>query len=136
MIFSNFNNSCSKLFILRNLQEQVKKAFWPFTVWINCSRDLKSFSNSRPSASNFKFFSITRTIFSQNDFGNKIPYFQFSVRNVTSKKIGSILNSLNSNSQTADTMLLKIISTSYFYPYWVKIFMFKIIVENKQNFIC
>ena len=37
---------------LRNLQEQVKKAicyqklFWPFTVWINCSRDLKNFANS------------------------------------------------------------------------------------------
>ena len=51
------------------------------------------------------------------------------------KKFGSILNSLNSNSQTADTMLLNMISTTYFYPYLVKIFMIKIIVENKQNFI-
>ena len=48
---------------MRNLQEQVKKAFcyqklfWPFTVWINCSSDLKNFANSRPSASNFKSFS-------------------------------------------------------------------------------
>ena len=48
---------------MRNLQEQVKKAlcyqklFWPFTVWINCSSDLKIFANSRPSASNFKSFS-------------------------------------------------------------------------------
>ena len=48
---------------MRNLQEQVKKAFcyqklfWPFTVWINCCSDLKNFANSRPSASNFKSFS-------------------------------------------------------------------------------
>ena len=42
---------------MRNLQEQVKKAFWPFTVWINCSGDLKNFENSQPSASNFKRFS-------------------------------------------------------------------------------
>ena len=48
---------------MRNLQEQVKKAFcyqklfWPFTVWINCSSDLKNFANSWPSASNFKSFS-------------------------------------------------------------------------------
>ena len=48
---------------MRNLQEQVKttfcyqKLFWPFTVWINCSSDLKLFANSRPSATNFKSFS-------------------------------------------------------------------------------
>ena len=48
---------------MRNLQEQVKKAFcyqnlfWPITVWINCSNDLKTFANSRPLASNFKSFS-------------------------------------------------------------------------------
>ena len=41
------NSNCSKLLYLRNLQEQVKKVvcyqklFWPFTVWINCSSDLK-----------------------------------------------------------------------------------------------
>ena len=35
-----------------NLKEQVKKAFcyqklfWPFSVWINCSTDLKNFANS------------------------------------------------------------------------------------------
>ena len=27
---------------------------WPFTVWINCSRDLKKFANYQPLASNFK----------------------------------------------------------------------------------
>ena len=68
---------------MRNLQEQVKKAFcyqklfWPFTVWINCSSDLKNFANSRPSASNFKSFSRSLEQFfltvGQNDFGNKMP---------------------------------------------------------------
>ena len=53
------NTNCSNLFDMRNLQEQVKKAFcyqklfWPSTVWINCSSDLKNFANSQPSASNF-----------------------------------------------------------------------------------
>ena len=83
IIFSNLNYNCSKLFDMRKLLEQVKKAFcyqilfWPFTVWINCSRDLKNFANSQPSASNFKrFFSITRNIFltvGLNNVGNKIP---------------------------------------------------------------
>ena len=70
---------------MRNLQEQVKKAFccqklfWPFTVWINCSSDLKNFANSRPSASNFKSFSQSLKQFfltvGQNNFGNKIQFF-------------------------------------------------------------
>ena len=70
---------------MRNLQEQVKKAFcyqklyWPFTVWINCSSDLKNFANSQPSASNFKSFSRSLEHFfltvGQNNFGNKIPLF-------------------------------------------------------------
>ena len=69
---------------MRNLQEQVKKAFcyqklfWPFTVWINCSSDLKKFSNSRPSASNFKSFSRSLEHFflavGQNNLGNKLPF--------------------------------------------------------------
>ena len=48
-LFSNFNFNCSNLLDLKNLQEQVKiafchqKFFWPFTVWINCSIDLKKF---------------------------------------------------------------------------------------------
>ena len=68
---------------MRNLQEKVKKAFcyqklfWPFTVWINCSSDLKNFANSRPSASNFESFSRSLEQFfltvGQNNFGNKIP---------------------------------------------------------------
>ena len=69
---------------LWNLQEQVRKAFcyqelfWTFAVWTNCSSDLIFFANSRPSALNFIFFSITRTFFfltlGQNNFGNKIPW--------------------------------------------------------------
>ena len=51
--FYNLNYNCSYLSDLRNLQEQVKKAFCyqkllcPFTVWINSSSDLKVFANSR-----------------------------------------------------------------------------------------
>ena len=81
--FSNLNSDCSNLFDMRKLQEQDKKAFcyqklfWPFTVWINCSSDLKKFENSRPSASNFKSFSQSLNQFfltvGQNNFGNKIP---------------------------------------------------------------
>ena len=68
---------------MRNLHEQVKKAFcyqklfWPFTVWINRSSDLKNFANSLPSASNFKSFSRSPEqpflTVGQNNFGNKIP---------------------------------------------------------------
>ena len=68
---------------MRNLQEQVKKAFcyqklfWRFTVWINCSDDLKNFANSQPSPSNFKSFSQSLEQFfltvDQNNCGTKIP---------------------------------------------------------------
>ena len=55
--------------------------FWPFTVWKNCSSDLKFFSNFRPSASNFKSFSRSLELFfltvGQNNFGNKIPFLAF-----------------------------------------------------------
>ena len=74
------NSNCSKLLGMRNLQEQVKKAFcyqklfWPFTVGTICY--LKFFVNSRPSASNFNFFSWSLEQFfltvGQNNFGNKI----------------------------------------------------------------
>ena len=69
---------------MRNLQEQVKKAFcyqklfWPFTVWINClviSKFLQILG-LQPRIS--KLFSITRTFFfivGQNNFGNKIPMY-------------------------------------------------------------
>ena len=68
---------------MKNLQEQVKKVFCyqklfcPFTVWINCSSDLETFANSRPSAWNFERFSRSLGQFfvtvSQNNFGNKLP---------------------------------------------------------------
>ena len=70
---------------MRNLQEEVRKAFchqklsWIFTVWVNCSCDLKIFANSRPSALNFKSFSWSIEQFflavGKNNFGNKIPFF-------------------------------------------------------------
>jgi len=83
-IFSNVNYNCSNSLDMRNLQEQVKKAFryqtlfWSFTVWINCSSDLTVFANSLPSALNFKKFSRSLEHFfltvGQNNFGNKIPF--------------------------------------------------------------
>ena len=69
------NSNCSNLQCLRNLQEQVKKAFcykklfWTFTVWINCSSCLKNFANSRLSAITTHFFLTA----GQNNFANKIP---------------------------------------------------------------
>ena len=69
---------------MRNLQEQVKKTFyyqklfWPFTVWIHSSSDLKIFENSRTSASNFNSFyrSIEQFFLTvgQNNFDYKIPF--------------------------------------------------------------
>ena len=62
---------------MRNLKEQVKKAFcyqklfWPLTVWINCFSDLKNF------ALNFKsFFQLLEQFVltvDKNNFGKKIP---------------------------------------------------------------
>ena len=81
--FYNLNSNCSNLLFMRNLQEQVKKAFhyqelfWPLTVSINCSSDLKNFANFWPSASNFKSFSRSLEQFflkvCQNNFVYKIP---------------------------------------------------------------
>ena len=74
--------------------------FWPFTVWTNCSSDLKIFANSQPSSSNFKSFSRSLEQFfltvGQNNFGNEIPflirivcfYYSTDMNNIaTSKKI-------------------------------------------------
>ena len=89
-MFLNPNNFFQFEFIIcyigmRNLQEHVKKAFcypqlfWPITVWINCSSDLKCFANSRPSASYIKKNSRSLEQFfltvGQNNFGNKILIF-------------------------------------------------------------
>ena len=66
---------------------QVKKSFcyqtlfWPFTVWMNCSKDLIIFENSPPSTTNFKsFFQSPEHFFltvGQNNFVNKIPFHYF-----------------------------------------------------------
>ena len=49
--------------------------FIPFTVWINCSSNLKIIANSQPSVSNFKSFSRSLEQFfltvGQNNFGPK-----------------------------------------------------------------
>ena len=73
IFFSNLNSNCSNLLDMRNLQEQVKKAFcyeklfWPFTVRTNCSSDRKFFCKFSAFSLEFqKFFSITRTIFSHS----------------------------------------------------------------------
>ena len=52
--------------------------FWPFTVWINCSNDLKHFANLAFSLKFQKFFSITKTIFffrRSDQFCYKIQFF-------------------------------------------------------------
>ena len=66
--------------------------FWPFTVWINCSSDLKNFANSWPSALNFKSFSWSLEQFfltvCQNNFGNKISFFRCEWERFPSVNIG------------------------------------------------
>ena len=53
------------------------------TVWMNYSSDLKSFAISRPSASNFKSFSLSLEQFylavGQKNIGNKIPRTLISI---------------------------------------------------------
>ena len=129
------NSNCSNLLDIRNLQEQVKKAFCyqklfcplsscqeflihyfcPFTVWINCSSDLKTFANSQPSASNFKSFSRSLEQFfltvGQNNFGNKIPFF-FSSQNA----IFALKHKLESNTQR--TQLSRITIRYFQYDDW------------------
>ena len=116
MIFSNLNSNCSNFLDMRNLQEQVKKAFcyqklfWPFTVRTNCSSDLNFFSNFRPSASNFKSFSPSlKQLFltvGQNNFCNKIPFYQFSRKNTSEptdngkEKLKAILHFFLSSAQS------------------------------------
>ena len=88
IIFSYLNSNCSNLLDMRNLQEQVKKAFcyqklfYPFAVSANCSSDLETFVNSPPSASNFNSFSRSLEHFflivGQNNFGDKILFLSCS----------------------------------------------------------
>ena len=111
---SNLNFNGSNLSDLRNLQEQVKKAFcyqklfWPFTVWINCSSDLKNFANSRPSASNFKSFSRSLEQFfltvGQNNFGNKIPFPSFFLHFLSLFPINYVFDIWNPDMRTSITL--------------------------------
>ena len=81
MIISNLDYNCSNFLDLRNLKEQVRKAFcyqklfWPFTVW-------SSYLKIEPSASNFRIFSrpLKHSFLTvgQNNFGNKIPFLNCS----------------------------------------------------------
>ena len=96
IIFSNLNYNCSNFSDVRNLQEQVKKAFcyqklfWPFTVWIDWSRDLKNFANSWPSAWNLKSVYQSLEQFSLTVGQNEI---QFSHPNYSgiSNKFGVVI---------------------------------------------
>ena len=49
-------NKCQRVYLAKKVKKAFcyQKLFWPFTVWINCSSDLKKFANSRLLASNFK----------------------------------------------------------------------------------
>ena len=80
--YSNLNSNCSNLLDMKNLQIKKAKIFWPFTIWINCSSDLKNFANTWPSASNFKKKSQSLEHFfltvGQNNFCNKIPNLPLS----------------------------------------------------------
>ena len=68
----NLHSNCSNVLYLRNIQKQVKKAFcfkllfWPFTVRINWSSDLKKIKFSTLSLEFHTVFSITRTILSHS----------------------------------------------------------------------
>ena len=66
-----------------------QKLFWPFTVWINCSSDLKNFTNSQPSASNFKsFFQSLGQFFltvGQNNFSSKLLFLRVVQKNFQNK---------------------------------------------------
>ena len=61
--------------------------FWPFTVWTNCSSDIKNFANFRPSASNFKSFALEHFLtVGQNNFGNKISLWAFIINENMSRE--------------------------------------------------
>ena len=94
MIFSSLNFNCSNLLYLRNLQEQVKKAFcyqklfWPSTVWRNCSSDLKNFE-------------ITRTICSKNKMSEQFLvtkcFFKLFLEVLRSNKLEQLKFKLEKN---------------------------------------
>ena len=83
IFFSNFNSNLYNSIDMRNLQEQIKKAFcyqklfWTFTVRTNCSSDLNSFLQflslqsriSKILSQSLEQFFLT---VGQDNFGNKI----------------------------------------------------------------
>ena len=110
---------------MRNLQEQVKKAFcyqklfWPFTVWINCSSDLKNFADSRPSASNFKIFSRSLEQFfltvGLNNFYNKIQFFWLHCELLASSTQLEKIIAKSVKFSWANTSIQCVRSTEYFF---------------------
>ena len=109
---------------MRNLQEQVKKAFcyqklfWTFTAWI-------SFANSTPSASNFKSFSrsleqLFLTV-GQNNFGNKIPFPKFAESLIVNSSNWLIHKHIHRVNETANC---KIGTSKLEYWSWISNFYF------------
>ena len=92
IIFSNLKSNCSNLSYLRNLQEQVKKAF----CYKNCS-DLSPFEwilqFCKFSAFSLKFQKLSRSLeqfflsVGQNNFGNKIPLLNSNRNLMNTEKI-------------------------------------------------
>ena len=75
---------------------------------MNCSNDLKIFANSQPSALNFKSFPQPLEQFfltvCQNNFGNKIPFFQMdniSYRKKAPVSLTSMMNMAKTKSKMA-----------------------------------
>ena len=134
----NFMNSnCSIFLEKRYLQEQVKKVFcyqklsWPFTVWTNCSSDLKNFANSWPSAWNFKSFSPSLEQFllkrSQNNFGNKIPYLMALLHLATFKSLPCV-KITSTAMQVGLEYIYKTAFTRYkwyFTDFWYRVIIFR-----------
>ena len=64
--FPNLNSNFSNLLDMRNLLEQVKKAFcyqklfWRLTVWINLSSDVKKFAKSFSRSLEHFFFTVSQ----------------------------------------------------------------------------
>ena len=60
-----------------------QKKFWPFTVWINCSSDLKRFENFQPSVSKQKVKPILETKYHCLT-PHSCPFFGFMTTDISS----------------------------------------------------
>ena len=125
--FSNLNSNCSNLSDMRNLREQVKKVFccqklfWPFTVWINCSRDLKKNSNCRISKDRSRSLEQFLLTVGQNNFGNKIPFPSFFLHFLSLFPINYVFDIWNPDMQTSITLeKYKVHLDRFSYMYWIK----------------